>query len=299
MLDTLTGISLDDLLNSTGLSWLRRTPLRWLFWPAARRFATVVHEFDQRVGLHGLAQGSEWLLQRMTGGLEVRDALQVPASGPVCILANHPGMTDTVALFASLGGRADLRVIALDRPFLRALPNVAKQLIFVPEDEAGRLSVVRAGARHLKQGGALLTFPAGEIEPDPATFGAAEAMASLLNWSDSHALFTRLVPEVRLLPVIVSQVFSPAAVRHPLTHWRRGRVNKEKLAAALQVMLPSLRDAKVRVAFGAPLQTCEMDSHTLAAAVRAQAQQLIEASSPGCAQAVPSADQAWSQHAEA
>jgi 1-acyl-sn-glycerol-3-phosphate acyltransferase len=263
----LTRINVDDLLESAGLAFLRRTPLRWLFWLPARRFARVVQEFDQRVGEQGLAQGSDWLLQRMTGGLRVRGLDHVPATGPVFILANHPGMTDTVALFASLALRPDLRVIAMDRPFLRALPNVARQLIFLPEDEAGRLSVVRLGVKHLKQGGALLTFPAGEIEPDPGTFGPHAAIRSLKSWSDSHAVFERMVPQTRVVPAIVGHVVSTHAQTNPITRWRRLAKDREKLAAALQVVWSPYQRQVVTVAFGPPV---------LALGIAAQARQLID-----------------------
>lgn len=278
LLDTLTDINLDDLLDSAGLAGAGRTPLRWLLRPTARRFARVAHEFDQRVGCHGLAQGSAWMVQQMSAGLQVRGADQVPASGPVVILANHPGMTDTVALIASLAARPDLRVIALDRPFLRALPQVARQLIFVPDDEAARLAVVRAAAKHLRSGGALLSFPAGRIEPDPATFGPAQAVAALQRWSGSFALLARLAPHTRCVPAIVSDVVSPQAQRHPLTWLRRAADDKQRLAAALQVAWPRYRQRVARVAFGPALRADGVTADALRAALLAQARQLIEAS---------------------
>ncbi|RZL04379.1 MAG: glycerol acyltransferase [Rubrivivax sp.] len=274
-LDLLTRLNVDELLASTGLAFLRRTPLRWLFWPAARRFAKLVHEFDNRVGEQGLAKGSEWLLLRMSGGLRVQGVDHLPATGPVFVLANHPGMTDTVALFVSLARRPDLRVIALDRPFLRALPHVARQLILLPEDEAGRWSVVRAGVKHLKQGGALLTFPAGEIEPDPGVFGRRAAIDSLKNWSDSHAVFGRLVPQTRIVPAIVSHVLSVRAQTNPLTRWRRTAQDREKLAAALQVMWSPYQKQVVKVAFG-PQQTVPADGALAAQAAVDGARQVIE-----------------------
>ena len=273
--ETLTEINIADMLDAIGLPWLRGTPLRHVFRPTARRFALTAHEFDVRVGAHGLAQGSAWLVDRMTAGLATLGLAHVPAHGPVVILANHPGMTDTVALFTSLASRPDLRVIASDRPFLRALPNVARQLIFLPDEgEGGRMAVVRAAARHLQEGGALLTFPAGEIEPDPFAFGAARALASLQGWSGSYTVFARLAPHTRFVPALVSHVISPEAQRHPLTLLRRAARDKEKLATALQVALPRYRDRVARVTFGPPLHAGE-GGQALAASVAAQMRQLI------------------------
>lgn len=276
-LDTLTEINTDDLLDAVGLVRWGRTPLRQLFRPPARRFAHIAREFDAQVAARGLAQGSAWMLQRMSGGVDVRGAPQVPREGPLCVLANHPGMTDTVALIASLAVRPDLRVIALDRPFLRALPAVARQLLFVPEDDAaGRRAVVRASVRHLQQGGALLTFPAAGIEPDPAVHGATRALAALDGWSGSFAVFARLVPQTVCLPALVSHVLDANAQRHPLTRLRRRPEDREKLAAALQVSLARYHRGTVRVAFGAP-QQLSGDEAALQQALRRELARLIEA----------------------
>ena len=189
-------------------------------------------------------------------------------------------MTDTVALFASLALRPDLRVIALDRPFLRALPHVAQQLIFLPADESGRRAVIRDAARHLKNGGALLTFPAGKIEPDPAVSGPDAATSALRAWSGSYSLLTRLVPETRVVPALVSHVISPVARRHPLTLLRGKAHDKARLAAALQVALPRYRDQAARVAFGPALDAESLDQKALCALVAARMSQLIQALNP-------------------
>lgn len=278
LLDRLTDISLDDLFDAAGLRCLRHTPLQRLLWPSARRFALVAHEFDKLVGAQGLAVGSSWLAHRMAGGVQVSGGDHVPATGPAVILANHPGMTDTVALFAGLASRPDLRVIALDRPFLRALPNVARHLILVPDQKAGRMGVVRAGVMHLKQGGALLTFPAGEIEPDPANFGRSKALDSVLRWSDSFVLFARRVPLTRFIPAIVSNVISPEAQGHVLTLLRRTAHDKERLAAALQVALPRYQKMVARIAFGPAQEACACTADSLRSAIVGEIRRLIEAS---------------------
>lgn len=275
LVETLTELNIVDLMDSVGLLGLRRTPVGRLFQPAARRFAWTAHEFDNRVGQHGLAQGSAWLMSRMTAGIVTSGLEYVPPQGPVIILANHPGMTDTVALFTSLASRPDLRVIASDRPFLRALPNVARQLIFLPDEESGRMAVIRTAGRHLQEGGALLTFPAGEIEPDPATFGPHRAAASLRNWSSSYTLFARMAPRTRFVPALVSHVISPDAQRHPLTLLRRTERNKEKLAAALQVALPRYRDLVARVTFGNSPSAGPDGAQPLDASIAAQMRDLI------------------------
>lgn len=286
LVETLTEVNIADLLDSAGLSRFRGTLLCHLFRPTARRFAWTAHEFDTRVGKEGLAEGSAWLMSRMTAGLVTSDLERVPVQGPLVVLANHPGMTDTVALFTSLASRPDLRVMASDRPFLRALPNVSRQLILLPENGAGRMAALRGAARHLREGGALLTFPAGDIEPDPATFGPQPALASLQGWSDSFALFARWVPSARFVPALVSNVISPDAQRHPLTRLRRTARDREKLAAAMQVALPRYRGLVARVAFGHPSSAGPGGARELSASIAAQMRHLILAGASCEAQAI-------------
>ena len=285
-LDRLTSINLDDLFDAAGLMRLRHTPLQRLLWPAARRFADVAAEFDKLVGEQGLAFGSSWLAQRMAAGTQVTGGEHVPATGPAVILANHPGMTDTVALLSSLASRPDLRVIAQDNPFLRALPNVARHLILVPDHAVGRTGALRAGLQHLRRGGALLTFPAGAIEPDPATFGRSGALESLLHWSDSLVLLARRVPQTRFVPALVSNVISPQAQGHVLTLLRGTAYDRQRLAAVLQVAMRRYQQMVARVAFGPAQVAHAMPVDSLRSAIIREMRDLIEASA-GAAETCP------------
>ena len=97
----------------------------------------------------------------------------------------------------------------------------------------------------------MLTFPRGRIEPDPAVLpGAVEALG---RWSSSADLFARLAPGLTVVPVVVSGVISPRALRVPLTRLRRRKRDREWLAATLQMLTPALRDVEVRVEFGRPI----------------------------------------------
>lgn len=274
--DTLTRINIKDLLEAFGLAQVRRGRrlLEWLSWLPAQRFAREVAAYDRVVGEQGLQAAARWILKQYIQNLQIEGQKNVPVSGPVLILCNHPGLTDTMALFASLP-RRDLRVVASERPFLRALPNTSRQLIYVPDDPQARLGAVRAGVGHLRQGGALLTFPAGHIEPDPAVLpGAVE---SLQQWSESMVLFVRLVPQTQIVPAIIRGVLAPASLRNPLTRLRREQKDRERLAATFQILLQSVlaayRPANVRVTFGTPIQA---DSATVMQAVTDQARRLIE-----------------------
>ena len=118
----------------------------------------------------------------------------------------------------------------------------------------------------------MLTFPAGNIEPDPAALPGA--IESLDHWSLSADLFARLTPRLAVVPVAVSGVISPSALRTPLVHLRRRRRDREWLAATLQVLVPALRNVDVNVEFGHPIRA--EAGATIGDAVIEEMRQLIE-----------------------
>jgi acyltransferase-like protein len=99
-----------------------RRPLELLSRIPAKRLASQVATYDEIVGESGLAAGGEWALGRMARHAEVEGREYVPTEGPLLLVANHPGLADALALFATVP-REDLRVVAAERPFLAALPN--------------------------------------------------------------------------------------------------------------------------------------------------------------------------------
>ncbi len=251
-LEQLTRICVEDVVTAFGLGGVSRgrAVLELFSRVPVRRLARQVLAFDRTVGESGLGTGGAWALGRMCRNARIEGQSNVPRGGPLLLVSNHPGLADAVALFAATP-REDLRVIAADRPFLNALPNTSRYLLTVVEDSGERSGIVRAAARHLRDGGAVLTFPGGMIEPDPAVLpGAVE---SLDRWSSSADLFARLAPDLAVVPVVVSGVISARALRIPLTRLRRRRRDREWLAATLQMLIPHLRDVDLRVEFGRPI----------------------------------------------
>lgn len=267
-LDELIAINTQDMLDSFGLRGVRfgrRLLAAACYWPA-RRFAQTVLSFDRRVQTDGLHAAAAWGVRQFAAEVEVLGAEHLPPSGPVVVVANHPGITDTLAIFAALP-RADLHTVAAVRPFLAALDNMNRRLIYVDESAPSHLGVVRSVAHQLRAGGCVLTFPAGKIEPDPAVLPGA--VASLAQWTDSIGLFARLVPEARIVPLLVSGVFSPAALHSPLARLRREQKERERFAAMLQVAAPRRYPVRVTVALGPPLLAGDLLERRGSAGVKA------------------------------
>ncbi len=272
-LDALTEINLDDVFTALAWPWGRRV-LAPLFRPAARAFAQQVVGFDRLVGEQGLPAGAAWLTARFARTLSIAQTAPIPKNAPLLFLANHPGMADTTALFTAIGraiDRADLRVVAAERPFLTELRNVRQQILFLTDDPARRLAAVRAVIAELKAGRPVLTFPAGEIEPDPDV--APGAIESLKRWSESAVLFARRTPGAVVVPTLVRGVVAPGAQNHLLTRLRRTPRGRERMAATIQILWPRYRAVHVRVALGHPIVAAETPD--LHAAVIAEMTRLI------------------------
>ncbi len=279
-LTLLTRINLDDLVVSFGWqkSKVLAAALRFIFRKPAEKFARWMLDFDHHVGRETLPAAAEAMLRKTVAGLRVEGSENLPAAGPTLFLSNHPGMTDTLCLFAAIG-RPDLRIIALDRPFLQALPSVSAHLFYVSDHPADRMRAVRQGTGHLRSGGALLTFPAGKIEPDAVVYPGA--LQSLQTWTDSAGVFARFVPETRVVPVLVRGVLWQRAVKHPLTRLKPAGPEREKFGAALQLLAQVLFDLKPvtpLVRFGHPILASELGSRdpaVLHAAVLAEMERLL------------------------
>jgi hypothetical protein len=266
-LSNLTTVNLDDLVASFGWSGHRHlaAAVRAVFRGAADKFARQMLEFDRGVGEHGLPEGSRRTQRRYVRDVRVFGFENLPASGPLLVLSNHPGMTDTLSLFAAIG-RADLRVIALDRPFLKSLPWVTRHLFYVSDDSAERIRAVKKATMHLRGDGAVLTFPAGHIEPDPDVYPGA--LESLKNWTSSAGVFMRFAPGTRIVPALVRSVLWDQAVRHPLTRIRPPGDAREQLGAALQLLMQILFELKpvtARVQFAKPISAGEVSPADMSA----------------------------------
>lgn len=266
-LTALTDINLNDLVSAFG--WQRFPALayvlRRIFYTPARKFASQMLDFDQITGESGLSQAARCTLRHFVRDVELFGEENIPKTGPALYLSNHPGMSDTLSLFTAIA-RPDLRILALDRPFLNSLVNVSKQLFYLNDDPNRRTDAVKKAATYLRNGGAVLTFPAGSIEPDPDVFSGA--LESLNTWTDSAGVFLRLAPETKIAPVLVRCVVWDKAVKHPLTLLRSKRKDREWLGTSLQLLSNVIFDTRpvtVHVQFAPPIDANEVDTKDMAA----------------------------------
>ena len=260
---TLRSYLTDEIVNAIGLS--RRGRLRSLieplFWAPAQRFAELAASFDRRVSQTGFCEAARWVLPRFVKNVEVFDEENIPAEGPLIIASNHPGTIDSLAIAANLP-RSDLKIIASGMPFMRGLSATARFLIYAPRPPEihGRMNAVRQAIRHLLEGGSLLIFPSGGVDPDPEVLPGAQE--SLTKWSSSVEILLKKVPQAKLVLTIVSGVLSPACLRHPLTRLRKGLRERQLTAEIVQIVQLMILGKKFnltpRISFARPVTLEEL-----------------------------------------
>jgi len=255
--DLLISIQMHEFFKSLGnpglppVTWL----LRRMITPVTRHFAGIIMDFDRCAADKSLQAAAGDLLMRCINSIRVLGIENIPSEGPTVILSNHPGLTDTLALIASIP-RPDLHIVAQERPFLRALKATSRRLIFVSPDNPGRTETLRKIVTKLREGEAVLSFPSGHVEPDPAVMPGARR--NLETWSESAAVFLRSVADLKIVPALVSGVIHPTILHHPLVYLRKHPVDRWRMAATLQILAVGLTNRLGRVnltlTFGQPLR---------------------------------------------
>jgi hypothetical protein len=195
--------------------------LEWSFWKQAMRFGHMVSSLDQSIGEYGLYEGARRGLKGFFPSITTHVRQELPREGPLLIVSNHPGAADILALAAALP-RKDIKFVAQDRPLLRAINNVSEHILYLNSPNQGRGHSIIEMIDYLKEGGALLLFPRGNWEPDPAVMPGARSY--LTHWSNSIGHFLSRVPDIRLAPVFVSGVISKQVAHSVLAdlgkNWR-------------------------------------------------------------------------------
>jgi hypothetical protein len=218
--------------------------LKSIAWKPMIRFSELATHFDYRIVQEGLQKASAWFISYFVDSVRDLGVENLPTEGPLVIAANHPGAYDTLVITSRIP-RDDVKIISSDIPFVKKLPDTSKHMIFKAQDPHTSMGVARKALRHLKDGGALLVFARGTLEPDPAFLPGSEE--ELTHWTSSLGLFLKNVPQTKLAIALISGVLSQKYINHPSTIFRKGRVNKQRLSEFFQVMYQLMAPGKLMV----------------------------------------------------
>lgn len=272
-----------EIFLALGLSKSGRAykSLGWLFQKAADRLSTIAVTADRMIAVDGFSKAAAWMLNHWCQNVSCYGNNPIPSTGPLLVISNHAGTYDTFVL-TSLIGRNDLKLIASDVPFLKNLPNANSHLLFLSENTLDRMRSARAGMKHLKDGGALLLYGTGLIDPDPQVYAGADIWIE--KWLPSIDLFLHAVPETQVVLSIVSGVVSKRWAYHPITWLKRTDWQKRRLAEFGQVVYQLFQPGKIylkpRVSFSPPINIeilrSESQSVKVLRAVIIRGKQLLE-----------------------
>jgi len=260
-LNQLNGAILFEITRAMALPQTEstRTLARLIFGKATRRFSKIVLDLDHEVEKNGSAAGVRWLLPQFVADHKANGTEIIPSQGPLLIVSNHPASYDGLVISAYIN-RLDYKIIIGEVPPYHHLPHLNQYTIFSPpvKNIFGRTQTVRKAIQHLKDGGALLIFPRGGIEPDPAFMPAPDAEFNM--WSRSLEIILKSVPQTQVLVTVVSGVISQPMMKHPITWLRKSRPDKQRLAFMVQIIRQVLSGKELfgltsRVTFGEVLSS--------------------------------------------
>jgi len=171
----------------------------------------------------------------------------IPAEGPLLVVANHPyGAAEGLALAdLFLRRRRDVRLLA--NTLLQTLPELAPLVVPVDVFKSGvNGASIRSALRHLKDGGVLIVFPSGEV----SRVDWRTRQISDPPWSSTVAVLARR-SGARVLPLFVEG-------RPRLRSLAAGVVNPRLRTALLARDLLALRGQVLGLRLGQPVEPAEL-----------------------------------------
>ena len=186
----MTSSDLRHVVRDRALARIAQHPVGRLIGAArVARWAGLEPLWKAYAGLEpGTADFEERLLAALDIDWRIREGSSgtIPRQGGLLIVGNHPtGGAEGLIAQALIGGVRDDWMVLGNRA-IALLPELARRQIGLERGQSDGIAMVTA-ARHLRQGGALLMFPAGTVAHWQPGRGYAEAP-----WHPSAAGLARL-----------------------------------------------------------------------------------------------------------
>jgi hypothetical protein len=260
--DTIT----DEIFIALGLkpNNIFRKILKPILCTPANHFARIAGQFIQGAVKIGVSQSGKQTMPAFSMKAIARGAGDMPVKGPLLLVTNHPGALDSLAL-ASCLVRSDVRIMVSDTPFMRQFGAESNFFIYVDFKTIGGMVALRDAIAHLKNGGLVIVFAHGEVEPDPE-LDEHGAFQSIGEWSNSIEAMLRKVPETQLQLGIMSGAVAPKFIKSPLVKLRKKSFEQQKVAEFIQVIqqmiFPKSVEIDIHLSFAKPF-TIEQNDKTM------------------------------------
>lgn len=233
---SLTQILVNDILRSANIGRRKivNTMINLFGKPVAGWLADLLAHIDRQLTQASIMETANQALYAFADGIQLNNQTKIPASGPLLVVSNHPGMGDIMGVLASLD-REDVKIVAQRKEFMRVLGNINRYMLSIEDDSTLKFETIRKIIQALRDGMAVIIFPAGSLEPDPAIMSGADE--ALDTWSKSIGIFLNKVPETRLLPVLVSGVVTQKAWRSRFARIAKMHKRRHQLAMAAEFIM--------------------------------------------------------------
>jgi putative hemolysin len=224
--------------------------------------ASAVNHFlqiDQLEALYTRTRAEQGFERRLLDDLKVdvdvtaSDFEKIPRSGPVVAVSNHPfGILDGVMLAELLmRARSDVRI--LTNRLLGELPELGRSCIFIdpfdrPESRTANGRALKQAVRHLRTGGMLLIFPAGEV----SHFNLKKRAICDPEWSITAARLIRIT-RAKSLPILICGA-------NGISFQMLGMVHPGLRTAALPAEMLNKRGKTVEIRMGGPIEPSRIDA---------------------------------------
>jgi putative hemolysin len=215
-------------------------------------------QIDRLEALYNRASAQRGFVQRLLDDLDVRvdvsaaDLGKIPREGAVVALSNHPfGILDGVMLADLLTRtRPDVRI--LTNRLLGTLPELAQLCFFIdpfdsPENRARNGRALKEAIRHLRAGGMLLVFPAGEV----SHFDLKKRAICDPVWTTTAARLVRMT-RAKSLPILIQGA-------NGLPFQMLGMVHARLRTAALPAEMLNKQGKRVEIRIGAPIDPARVE----------------------------------------
>ncbi len=185
--------------------------------------------------------------------ISAADMERIPKTGPVVAVSNHPsGILDGV-LLADLLTRVRPDVRILTNQLLGELPELARLCFFIdpfdqPESRVANGRALKEAIRHLRGGGMLAIFPAGEV----SHFDLKKRSICDPEWNVTAARLTRMT-RAKSLPILIRGA-------NGIPFQVLGMVHPRLRTAALPAEMLNKRGKRVEIRIGSTIDPARIEA---------------------------------------